>query len=54
MTETESEILFKELEGKTLELYPFFRFGESHRSLDNGNVSSQQYEFYIGLAIRNI
>ncbi|MEK7225814.1 MAG: DUF2971 domain-containing protein [Bacteroidota bacterium] len=54
MTEKQGELLFQELERKIFEIYPFFKFGESHRSTIDGNISSQQYEFLIGQnAIRN-
>ena len=40
--------LFKELECKIRDLYPFFKFGKSERSIVDGDVISQQYEFHIG------
>lgn len=47
MTERQGELLFNELESEILELYPFFKFGESQRSIIDGNITSQQYEFSV-------
>lgn len=47
MTEKEGELLFKELEGKILKLYPSFKFGQSSRTIIDGRISNQEYEFHI-------